>query len=311
MFGEGASGLPTENLIFKMLEGSMVDSIGLSVADYDNVDSTVRDIFFEDSSTIRDIADAYALAIASPYLNLGTMVGNNTQVALYSAETSRTTLDNALSFLGSQWFAAGSASRDAVHVSTWVGSSLLEILGIDLSQFVGSKIAITSNGETSIGYIGVAGGEALKANLFSSLDLTSWTPASTTIIDADSFSVDANWGSLSKSSQLEVRKLYKISYEATASIGKTHVRDTGDADTSVYSAIFDAYRNCTSSTIRIVSSSTGATVDVITLSYQEVTDVANTGAKVYNSKELTTQRWAIEGVTNYNNSDGITFVVYP
>ena len=94
--------LPTENLLayYEMVDGSVVDTVGLSVADYALVDETVRDIFFVDSSTLRDTEDAYELARLSEYLNLDTMIGGNGMLILGEVGTSRYILNKWLVYVG-------------------------------------------------------------------------------------------------------------------------------------------------------------------------------------------------------------------
>jgi len=76
-----------------------VDSIGLSVSDYGNIDPTVQDVFFVDSLTLRPTAEALVLAYASPYLNEGTMIGDEgVGLVLYMTGTDQTVLDSALRF---------------------------------------------------------------------------------------------------------------------------------------------------------------------------------------------------------------------
>lgn len=83
----------------KDTSGVMKDSIGLSTADYLSIDASVRDIFFIDASTVRPAAGAYALAMESPFLNTGTMVGNSNILALYQHDTDDTVLVRALKYV--------------------------------------------------------------------------------------------------------------------------------------------------------------------------------------------------------------------
>jgi len=79
----------------------LVDIIGLSVSDYDLIDPNLRSIFFSDSSTLRDVADAYALALASPLLNAGTLIGSASRgIALYRYDTLNSVKSRALTSFG-------------------------------------------------------------------------------------------------------------------------------------------------------------------------------------------------------------------
>lgn len=99
-------GLPDEDILsyIRTINGTLTNIIGLSVDDYSSVDPTLRDIFFIDASTLRLAADAYALAIASPLLNTGEMLGDEYKrvVLLYADGTSQTILDKATSWLARQ-----------------------------------------------------------------------------------------------------------------------------------------------------------------------------------------------------------------
>ena len=309
----GAAGIPLTGLTSKIIEvdGAMTDVIGLSISElYPLVDPLLQSIISADGGvTKRADADIVALALASPYLNLLTMIGSAEKgIVFYAVGTARAVLDKALSWFKLPALITGSASRDATRVSTYVGNSLLEIVGLDLSQFVGRKIAITSNSITSIGFIGAAGGgETLDANIFATLDLTTgWTTSNATINDANTFTPSASLGYVQKSSGT-LRKLYKYTYVASS----TYLRDSGSLSTAVYTPSTGVYRTCMSATLRILGSTSGVPVDITTLSMQEVIDVAVTGAKIFQQAALTSQRWAVDAITDHNHSGGITFVVYP
>lgn len=292
-----------------------IDTIGIPISElYPLVDPALQSIISADGGvTKRADAEIVALALASPYLNLDTMIGSAEKgVVIYAVGTTRPVLDKALGWFKLPLLITGSASRDATRLSTYNDVALAEIVGVDLSQYIGRKIAITLNSKLAIGWIGAAGGETLGANIFSPLDLTSgWVVSNAAVIDVDSFSVSANYGYVSKATVYNGGKLYKINYTAAPSAGSTYIRDQGSGDTIVNSPASNIYRTAQSTIAWLVGSTSGATIDVTALSVQHVSDVAVTGAKIYNSAAKTVQRFAVNAITTPNHIGGITFVVHP
>jgi len=98
----GGNGLPGEGLAFLALAADgWVDVIGLSVADYDRVEPTLRPIFFIDKITLRPTADAIDLALASPLLNTWSMLGTESEdrLLLYVYDTPESIISKAFQYV--------------------------------------------------------------------------------------------------------------------------------------------------------------------------------------------------------------------
>ena len=117
------TGPSTENLL-ALFDADGVDSVGLSVDDYASVDEYIRDIFFEDESTLRDGAAARTLALASPLLNVDTMISSGDTVYLYSYGTSRTITDSVVDYVG--------ASRPTAFITVWETTTPNETITLPL-----------------------------------------------------------------------------------------------------------------------------------------------------------------------------------
>ena len=113
-----------------------VDTIGLSVSDYDDVDPLLRDIFFDAGPTLRDTADILTDAFASPLLNTDTMIGNEStgKLLLYAYGTDPSVLSKAYAYakvdqIESFRFNVVSTQTIAGQVSTPTGETATAVWG--------------------------------------------------------------------------------------------------------------------------------------------------------------------------------------
>lgn len=177
--------LPKSGLLAYYRDG--VDTIGLSVSDYANVDPLYQSIFFIDESTLRPIADAYDLALASPLLNTTTMIGNSSKgVALYDKDTSSDILTKAYRYFRKTYgiLAYGSISAGLQKISYGSGINFSDFgAGVPLANYPGGKVVISDGSKLLIFYVpqsGAAGtGETYSANLLSNADFAVDEPPGT------------------------------------------------------------------------------------------------------------------------------------
>jgi len=96
---QSSNGLPQQGLLAYFRGG--IDTIGLSVSDYADIDPALRSLFFSDAETKRDDADILPLAFSSDELNLGTMIGIEGEfLVLYQKDANASILDRALKYAG-------------------------------------------------------------------------------------------------------------------------------------------------------------------------------------------------------------------
>lgn len=93
--GGGSNTIPRTGLLFYAKAPGMADSIGLLITP-DQVPAEYRSVFFN-GETLRSPAEILALALASPYLNMGYMIGSaEFGIVLYAIGTPQSTLVKAL-----------------------------------------------------------------------------------------------------------------------------------------------------------------------------------------------------------------------
>lgn len=98
-FSRRNTGPPRTGLLF-YARSNLTDSIGVLSTSYAQVDPAIRDLFYSAVDTPYDVATCYANALASPLLNIGTMIGKDGVVLLYADGTAQTILDRALKYCG-------------------------------------------------------------------------------------------------------------------------------------------------------------------------------------------------------------------
>jgi len=96
----GRTNFPRTGLLFCARYPGLVDTIGLSASDYLLIDPALRSIFFVDSTTLRDTAEALTIALASPLLNAEGLIGKTGYVVLYQASSTEETLARARRVVG-------------------------------------------------------------------------------------------------------------------------------------------------------------------------------------------------------------------
>ena len=192
----------------------------------------------------------------------------------------------------------------AVTMATNTGGAMLidaGLTGNGFRPYAGASgntpyilLATDTGGKVAWGYLGEEGtGETLGANIYSSFDFTSgWTAiGGASIDDSDTFVVPGPSASGIYNTSLTAGKLYKI----TVNVGATsctiwtydgvNVQLLGNSNTTFYATA--KYERL------YLRRDSHGTVDVTSISVQEVTDPATTtGVKIYSTKNGTTQSWA-------------------
>ena len=224
---------------------------------------------------------------------------------------------------------AGTSTQANTRISTVPTAALLQLVGVDLSAYPpGTKITITANGKTLVGYMGPAGGEALGSEKITA----DWT---VTIGTLSIFTVNANHHDIDAAVNTSAAAAYaraSVITDANGSLVKwVYTRTVGSGETPTIFAstgsngagqalailtaasgsyYFNSYVNAAVANVAYIwnfvnnNSSWSATH-----SLKRVTDVAVTGAKIYTSAALATQSWASNDGIDANYSGGYTYTI--
>jgi len=152
-------GPPSPDLIAYFKDG-VTDSVGLSVSDYDKLGPLIQPIFFIDPSTLRDTAEAYALALASPHLNKINMFGSDDKgVAVYPTAISIATYYGALKYFKQQFIPSDIPGLEAAALILFYNQNAGEVwptqTGWTIDTTVGDWSGIT-----------VTNGRIVEVNLY-------------------------------------------------------------------------------------------------------------------------------------------------
>ena len=199
------------------------------------------------------------------------------------------------------------------RIATVATGALLELVGVDLRQYIGDQIELRAGGKIKRGWIGAAGGESAVTDVLAGWDLTSgWgSYISAAINDANTFTPSASVGYLRKVSGVVAGALYKGTYVASP--------NTGSMVNAALGLLIPAtgvvtYATYTTDTIYLKGVGNGVAQDITTMQLYRVTDVPITGAKIYSSQAAAlaataaSQSWA-SGDADYdpNYSEGCTY----
>ena len=95
-----SNGIPNRSQVLFYSRG-LVDTVGLSTADYASIDTNLQPIFFSNSTTMRSAAEILERIKFSQYLNISELVGKSQKgFALYIDGTTEATLIKACRYLG-------------------------------------------------------------------------------------------------------------------------------------------------------------------------------------------------------------------
>jgi hypothetical protein len=221
----------------------------------------------------------------------------------------------------------GTVTQTNTRMATVATGALLELVGVDLSPYIGSRIKITSNGVVATGYIGAAGGEALGAALNVSNCQNSGITPYETFDGASSagFHVIASTTGSKRAGTADEEAfvegaLYKNAFTLSIVSGTVYfaLRPSSDASGGTADVYYPngastAYLNyAAASTTGVARFRTATTAEytVSGLSTKRVTDLATTGAKIYSSGLLATQSWeSIDASFDPNYSGGVTYEI--
>lgn len=221
--------------------------------------------------------------------------------------------------LGRQTAAATGLTSANVHLATVDAGAMVEIVGVDLSPYVGNDSGGTktiinprstsaatmatnpyllclydSAGKSACGYAGAAGaGEALGSDTLAGFNFTSgWTEVSATITDADTFNASGIGTGLIANAvtYATVGALTKGTINATASTRLLSNTGTTTYAISTGSAV-SGYKTSDSGGVYLYAGVTGSR-DISTLKLERVTDIAVTGLHLHSTANATDRKMA-------------------
>lgn len=180
--------------------------------------------------------------------------------------------------------------------------------------YEGCKLTITdTGGDKLIGYIKAMGlAETLDTNLFVGFDFTSgWTASTSTINDADTFTLAAANGGIQKvPTVIIIGTLYKASFAATVSAGTVSLRGDGGLPVFSTNGASNTYKTAVNTTSYIynIGGGIGATNDVTTLMMQKVLTPSATGCTIVSTAGGTTYNWTSIGAS-FTVNEAVTYTI--